>query len=174
MPAPIPDTFPVRLDADDLAAALDHLRGAAAPAWQERLDTAAERLPLARPRIDRRDGALLLDSPASSHTYRLWLLAGDVPTVVPADDHRKVCLARANQRPCWHAAAAKLILRMWRACQPCWRCYICRTGPMIITKTYGGEDCAECLVCGYTRMAYLQDLPAWRPGRGPIAALRAA
>lgn len=164
MPAQTPDFFPVRLREADLAAALDHLRKStsAAASWQSALNKAARYLPKAQPCIRRADGALVLTSPASGNRYALYLLADDEPAVAGTDDHRKCCIAVTGARPrvCWHIPAALIIRCCWDACQPRWRCAVCRGGPMILTTTPAGERCAECLVCGATWM-HSQGLRPW-------------
>jgi hypothetical protein len=78
-------------------------------------------------------GRLLLTSPRSERRYTCTRTRCD-------------CDAFRFNRLCWHRAAAMIVRHIWDSAQPHVRCPHC-FGPMIASRTHGGERSVSCLVC---------------------------
>lgn len=63
---------------------------------------------------------------------------------------RTSCTCKAGQfnRQCWHKAAATVVRWIWDRSKPLVRCPHCY-GPMVATRTIGGERSVSCLVCSH-------------------------
>lgn len=140
---PATEPVPITLDALSLTAAAEQARAAVRDdAERRRIDTALAHL-RGSAQLALNGGRLLLTSPHSTNRYLCT---------------RTSCTCEAARfgRACWHRAAAMLVRAVWDAARPSWRCPYC-IGPMVASRTYGGERSYTCLVCGHERHAATMD-----------------
>lgn len=144
-PSPHPFPFTVHIESLRLATPEVHA------SWQRAFAQAYDFLPTANPRL--LEGKLVLTSPRSGSTYTCTRRACTC----------RSCACRPRPVPCWPRAAAYLVRSWWDALAPRGRCAVCR-GPMIDAKTYAGDRCAACLVCGHeVEPGCFSDLVSWVP-----------
>lgn len=146
-----PSARPVafRIDAEAVRAAAAAMLATVTPEPQRVAIKAAQLHLTGQAQLALFGGKLLITSPRSRNRYTCT---------------RTSCTCEAAQyrRFCWHRGAAQIVRRIWDADQPVARCPHC-LGPMVASRTYGGERSVCCLACQHELLGTVQalGLAAW-------------